>query len=60
MNATGDFLVEERLEDSVIVFGSGDLEDLLKIIHAYKDKGFNFVWYGEDNSTLCLGKVEEC
>lgn len=60
LGCTSDFLVEESLDNFVVVHGSGPLDDLLKIIEAYREKGFNFAWYGQENSTVCIGKVEEC
>ena len=58
------FEVDEELDelgqpDFVAVWESGTLEELQEIIDHYKKLGFNKVWHGHDNSTLCIQKVKE-
>ena len=49
----------EDLGDFVYVWGDGTLEDLIAIIQKYKELGFNQVWHGYDNSTLCIQKIKD-
>lgn len=49
----------EDLGDFVYVWGDGTLEDLIAIIRKYEGLGFNKVWHGHENSTLCIQKIEE-
>lgn len=60
-NTTGLSMFEvEEVDDSfVYVWDSGSLDELQAIIDHYRELGFNKVWYGYDNSTLCLQKIEE-
>lgn len=53
------FDVQEELDQDgnphfVYIWGDGSLEELQILIKNYKELGFNKVWHGEQNSTLCI------
>jgi hypothetical protein len=43
----------------VTVWGDGTLDELQEIIDHYRSLGFNKVWHGHENSTLCIEKSEK-
>ena len=46
-------------DDFVYVWGEGTLDELQQIIDEYRKLGFNKVWPGYENSTLCMQKMRE-
>lgn len=48
--------IDEIDEGYVLVWGDLPLDEMLKILERYKKKGFNWVWTGSDNSTICIAK----
>lgn len=56
--------IEEELGDDskpefVFLRGNGTVDELQWIIDHYKKLGFNRVWHGHENSTLCIQKIKD-
>lgn len=52
-------LETEDLDGFVYVWVDGTLDELLAIVDEYRALGFNKVWHGFENSTLCIQKTEK-
>lgn len=58
------FDVDEELDHDgqvnfVLVWGDGSLDELQILIDHYRRLGFDRVWHGDQNSTLCIQKTKE-
>lgn len=48
-----------KFADWVTMFGDCTLDELQEVIDHYRKLGFNKVWHGNENSTLCIQRMKD-